>query len=109
MGFCFSAILAADGSTTRQIYLALNSSGYAAFNLCVGLFLNAVGGYVAAATIGRRHLLFGGLAAVPCLILELFVVINPLPSYQPLWSVVSGWFLCIPFGVLGGYVASKRA
>lgn len=104
----FAAIHAAQGSASGQIYAELYSARFVAFVVFTGLLMNMLGGYVSAATAQRRHLLLGGLSAVPCLFLGLFALLNPLPSYFPLWSVLVGWFFCIPFGLLGGHLASRR-
>ena len=105
----FAAILSAGGSSTKEIYAALYSSGFAAVLLCFGLSFNALGGFVSASIAGRRHLLFGALSAAPCFMLSLFRLLDPLPTYFPIWSFLAGWFLSVPFGMLGGLVASKRA
>lgn len=82
-------------ATHQEIYGVLFSSAFAAVFLCVDLVLNGLGG--ALQQQNRRHLLFRAMSATPCLALGLFGLLNPLPNYLPLWSVVTGWFLCIPF------------
>jgi|SRR6185503_17530422 len=108
LGPAFAAFLSSRGASQQEIYAAMYSSAFVAALTCLGLLLNALGGFVAASLIKRRHLLYGGLSALPCLVLGLFSILNPLPSYFPLWSILLGWFLCIPFGMLGGHVASRH-
>lgn len=104
-----AAVFGARGATHQEIYGVLFSSAFSAVLLCLGLVLNGVGGFVAASIANRQHIMFGAMSAIPCLALGLSVVLSPLPSYLPLWSVVTGWFLCIPSGMLGGYVARRHA
>jgi hypothetical protein len=107
VSIAFAAILGARGSTTQQIYAALYSWSFVAVLISIGVLLNALGGFIAAAIAGRDHLLYGALSALPCLFLGLFTMLSPLPYYYPIELVAFGWLACIPFGALGGYIASR--
>ena len=104
------AVLAANGATQEQLYLApYKLTPYLMAMVLIGLFFNGLGGFVAARIANQRHMLIGAAAAMPCMLLGLLGLLNPLPNYYPLWVILVGWFFCIPSGALGGYIAARMA
>ena len=76
-----------------------------AFQVLAGLFFSAIGGYIASRIAAHDELLNGGLSAILCVIVSLFVVLfghgNKLGALIPLFAAPA-------FGVLGGYLRLRQ-
>jgi putative membrane protein (TIGR04086 family) len=75
----------------------------------VGLFLTAVGGFVAARMARTHHMQHGIAVGVGALLVWLLVEWVSPSEAIPVWYVTVSFVSVVPAGALGGYVAAKRA
>jgi hypothetical protein len=106
-----TAIVAGDGASPEQVAERMTSSTELLLaTFAVGLAFTGVGGYVAAAVAGERHLEHAAAAGTLSLGLGLVLMLAAGGDGGPAWLRVAGYLLTIPIAVFGGYyrMATER-
>lgn len=97
------------GTELYQLYdKVFNSSFYIALTIIIAVIFNFLGGYVAANIAKNSYVTYGALSAIPCIIVGVFTIINPLGSPISDWLIYTGKILAVLFGALGGYVCKRH-
>ena len=92
-----------------QLYdKVFNTTFFITLTIVIAAIFNFLGGYVAARSAQNAYVTYGALSSIPCIIVGIFTVINPLGSPTPEWLIYSGKIMAIFFGALGGYFCKRH-
>lgn len=101
-----------DSTYAAEIDAMLTNTDFLLASLVFGALATAIGGYVAASKAATLQLKYGLMVAVVSGLTGLLVGLLPGESSSPplpFWYDLAGWCVLIPAGILGGYVARRRA
>ena len=84
------------------------SPAFLIISVLVGITFNTIGGYVAAQLAEESYLTYGALSSIPCILVGVFTLINPLGSPYPDWLTYLGKVFAVVFGILGGYLCKRH-
>ena len=105
-----TAIVAGDGASPEQVAaLMTDSPELQLATFAVGLAFTGVGGYVAAAVAGERHIEHAAAAGILSLGLGLLLTLAG-GGGSPAWLQAAGYLLTVPIAAFGGYyrMATER-
>ena len=102
-GTILSAIVGGEGTSAEEVARRMSSSiELQVSQLLVGLSFTGLGGYVAAWVAKERHVQHAVAVGMLSLGFSVAVALT-VPGELPLWLVVTGLLLTIPFAAFGGY------
>ncbi len=105
----YVAFLTAEGVAPDDMEArTLSDPAYLVVTIVIGLALMLVGGYVAGRVARTREIEHGGMVGVVSVAIGFLFLFSDTGTY-PNWYFPVSFGLTIPAGLLGGYIARRRA